>query len=271
MRSATTILLIALAVALALRPSGAAATPIMGSTIEPGTFVLHDHPDAPNKPPGSGMQLYGPFGMTRTLPVLLAPVGLLDSSVPVNSHVSFDFDHAGAHVLMDYTALGSTGAIHIFGKAYGGIVNGNAFAAPGSNSLTGMYALNFTYNVGVGPDGITVIDNAKTNKNKGAVTELFGKHLVMKLGNVLHSGVSFELESGYPGTSSTTITGTGGLDYSNTFGSGSGDFLFIATPETSGAGIPPAVPLPPAVCAGTALLILAAALRRRYRVTSVLP
>jgi len=94
--------------------------------IQTGTYQLFNHPDGSQSPPPYGLRIDELFNATGGHDVY-----------------SFTFNTNGAYMLMDYN--GST--IRIYGTCYGGRDVGSAWAAEAN---TGLYTVDFTYNIGVG-------------------------------------------------------------------------------------------------------------------------
>lgn len=142
-----------------------------------GTYQLHNHPDGAARPPLYGLRLDG----------------LLDGNT--NSIYTFDFDDAanGAGVFLDYTA----GNIHIYGSAWGGLENGSSYVSPQ------LWTIDFTYNVGVSPNGPGVIvQNGANFQNFGSISN--GSQTIGLADYMGTNNYSFQLafgHRGYPGLS----------------------------------------------------------------------
>ncbi len=94
--------------------------------IQTGTYQLYNHPDGAQTPPPYGLRMDELFNATSGHDIY-----------------SFTFDTNGAHMRLDYN--GTT--IRIYGTAFGGRDIGSVWA---NEATTGLYTLDFTYNVGVG-------------------------------------------------------------------------------------------------------------------------
>lgn len=194
----------ALTLALAHGQVGAAV-------IVDGLYQLHNHPDGAEVPPPYGMRLDELVDVTGGLDVF-----------------TLDFDAPGSNMQMTITGGGSI--INIFGQAVGGRDIGGAYAA---DAFFGLYTVNFTYNVGVGPapgdDDIQV--NGGTGANFGVLGTPFGPP--MPLHDVVGNppGFSFRLgdedndlgHRGYNG-----ISGWGWIDPDGFNHGPTRDFLFTA-------------------------------------------
>ncbi len=93
----------------------------------PGLYKLHNHPDGSARPPLYGLRLDELYNSTGDHDIF-----------------TFDFDNA----LSDMKLLITSSSIHIYGKAYGGRDIGSGYAA---EAKTGLYTIDFTYSIGVGP------------------------------------------------------------------------------------------------------------------------
>ncbi|MBL8744948.1 MAG: hypothetical protein JNK58_01185 [Phycisphaerae bacterium] len=104
-----------------------AASGASAAFIAQGTYRLHNHPDGSAQPPQYGMRLDELFNITGDHDIF-----------------TFNFDDPSSDMKMTYD--GTT--IHIFGVARGGRDIGSGYA---SEPTTGLYTINFIYNLGVAP------------------------------------------------------------------------------------------------------------------------
>ncbi|MBX9737810.1 MAG: hypothetical protein K2X32_12880 [Phycisphaerales bacterium] len=190
-----------------------------GSVVQTGTYQLFNHPDGSQSPPPYGLRIDELFNATSGHDVY-----------------SFTFDTNGAYMRMDYT--GST--IRIYGAAYGGRDVGSTWAV---EATTGLYAIDFTYNIGVGlaagDDDVAVNAN---RQNFGTITAPGGQ--IINLTNQADSsGLSFRFgdennDLGHRGFSG--LSGWGWLAIVNANGSVSHvnaqDWLFVARIPAPSAG-----------------------------------
>lgn len=134
------------AVALCGCGVGVLASGAAGAVATPGSYQLHNHPDALADPP--------PYGMR------------LDGLYPGASDVfTLNFDDPSSNMLMDVTAT----SIHIYGTAFGGRDLGSVYAV---EPTTGVYTVDFLFDIGVGlvpgDDDTQVV--AVMGSNTGVVT-----------------------------------------------------------------------------------------------------
>ncbi len=139
-----------------------AADPILGN----GAYRLFNHPDGGARPPLYGLRLDGLDG--------------------VEDHIfTFDFNYvdatgrqAGVLMTLDTDDDGEGGRIQISGTVFGGLNEGNAYAAPGAT--VGWWDVDFTYDAGVeslepSDDDIMVFsdsDSESDSGNSGTITRL---------------------------------------------------------------------------------------------------
>lgn len=128
----------------------AAAGSASGATILPGLYRLHNHPDGNERPPLYGARFDELFDVTTGHDVF-----------------TMDFDNIQSAVYM--TINPALNQIHIFGQSYGGRDTGSALA---NDSHRGLYQIDFTYNLGVGPamgdDDLVVV--TPDHRNFGTLT-----------------------------------------------------------------------------------------------------
>ncbi len=132
-----------LALAVGVLAVGLSAAQGNAAIIEPGTFLLHNHPDGNAAPPGYGLRLDELFNVTGG-----------------HDTFTFDFDHPDAEVWMDYDGS----VIHIYGIAFGGLDVGSGYAS--DPDLTSLVALDFTYTTAAfatGDDDLIVTTPSFTN------------------------------------------------------------------------------------------------------------
>ena len=111
------------------------------SIITPGTYRLGNHPDGAARPPLYGFRLDELVNLTGGHDVF-----------------TFDFDHAGSAMFLDYDGTG----IHIYGTSFGGLDVGSAYSA----TYSGFWNIDFTYGTVVGvpsDDDLWVTTPAHTN------------------------------------------------------------------------------------------------------------
>lgn len=99
------------------------------AVVVPGLYQLKNHPDGSAQPPRYGMRLDELYNATAGHDVF-----------------TFDFDNALSDMKMMITAT----TIHIYGKSFGGRDTGAGYAA---DAYAGVYDIDFTYSIGVGPVG----------------------------------------------------------------------------------------------------------------------
>lgn len=147
------------------------------AVLEPGTYLLGNHPDGNAAPPTYGLRLDG-----------------LDGSGG-GTIFTFDFEHPDSEMLM--TVTGSS--ITISGDAYGGRDTGSGYAM---DANLGVYSIEFTYNldVTIGPDDI-IADNIGSGmsemRDTGSITTPGGD--VIDLAAQRAGGRTFEISSDHRG------------------------------------------------------------------------
>lgn len=119
-----------------------------------GTYQLHNHPDGSVRPPLYGLRLDELYNVTSG-----------------NDVFTFDFDHAQSDMKLDYDF--DAQSIHIHGQAWGGRDIGSAYA---NDQYLGVYAISFTYSVGVGqvPGDDDLWVTGDSGKNTGMITSPLG-------------------------------------------------------------------------------------------------
>ena len=135
-----------------------------------GTYRLHDHPDGNDRPPLYGAKLNDLYDVTANIDVF-----------------TFDFDHAGVSMFMDYTV----GKLHIYGTAFGGRDVGTDYA---NDQYKGIYTFDMTYQWGVGlaPGDDDVLVNLPLNKyNYGSVVTPLGDTVLLRDGHYSGSQPDF--------------------------------------------------------------------------------
>lgn len=111
--------------AVALSAAVAAVTisgQAMAGSIDVGTYLLHNHPDGNQADPLYGLRLDELFDVSSGHDVF-----------------TFDFDHAGAQMLLDYDGS----SIHIHGRAFGGVDAGSGYS--NNPDHTSWVTIDFTY------------------------------------------------------------------------------------------------------------------------------
>lgn len=129
------------------------------AVIVPGTYKLHNHPDGAARPPLYGMRLDELYNATTSHDIF-----------------TFDFDHAMSDMKMTLTAS----TIHIYGKAFGGRDNGGSFA---SDVYKGVYEIDFTYAIGVGPkpsDDDWWVKYSPDMQNGGTIKTTLGDTILLR-------------------------------------------------------------------------------------------
>jgi hypothetical protein len=117
------------------------------AVISQGMYTLGNHPDGAAQPPRYGMRLDELYNATGNHDIY-----------------TFDFDHPQSHMELWY--IGNT--IRIWGVAWGGRDVGSTYAVEPS---TGLYTIDFTYNVGVAqvPGDDDLWCTAPSNSNFGFI------------------------------------------------------------------------------------------------------
>ncbi|MBI1190828.1 MAG: hypothetical protein GC200_09145 [Tepidisphaera sp.] len=193
----------------------ALAAAAQGAILAPGVYVLGNHPDGDAQPPQYGMRL--------------------DELVNVTSnHDIFTFDFNNPASLMQMVVTAST--IQIVGHSYGGRDIGGGYA---NDAYLGVYTINFTYNVGVGPvpGDDDIWDNTSNNANFGSVTLPSGyvQHLTDERGSYGYSIRVGNEDNDLGHRGFAGVSGWGWLDYVNDAGQvqphiAAGDWLFTVVP-----------------------------------------
>ncbi len=99
--------------------------------LQPGLYRIHNHPNGAVRPPLYGLRLDELFNLSTMHDVW-----------------TFDFDHAGSEMFIDYSLDGmGVGAFHIYGTSYGGLDIG-PIHHPFFNSF---FDIDFTY------EGVTLV------------------------------------------------------------------------------------------------------------------
>ncbi len=190
--------------------SGSAAS---GAMINPGTYVLNNHPDGSVATPHYGFRLDELYDATSG-----------------HDNFTFDFDHMSSNMLMDVTAT----TIHIYGSAYGGRDTGAGYAA---DIYAGVYHIDFTYNVGVMPapgDDDVIVD--ADGQNFGTIMTPLGDTIALE--DKADGGYSFRLgdeddDNGHRGFAG--ISGWGWVNHGGNPHVTASDWIFTAKVPTPGA------------------------------------
>jgi len=188
---------------------------------------LGDHPDAAKAPPGYGLRMDN----------------LFDGMGGVGGVTTFSFEEGGAGMsirILDLTDDGVADQIDIFGTVYGGEANGDTFGFG-----EGLYALNFTFDVGIGTEangwtaskddvgfGSLVAMAGNADLAEGTTMSLF-QRTDMKAKDFKFLADAHRLPgfSGYVGRGWLTTDSSGnGLN-------GTQDFLFVVVPLPGGAAM----------------------------------
>jgi hypothetical protein len=150
-----------LALAVFVLAVGLSAAQGNAALIQPGQFLLHNHPDGNAAPPGYGLRLDELFDVTDD-----------------HDKFTFDFDHPDAEVWLDYDGT----VVHIYGIAFGGLDAGSTYAS--DPALTSLVELDFTYTtveLAEGDDDLIVRTPSFTNSgtitwlDTGEVIDLFDR------------------------------------------------------------------------------------------------
>lgn len=197
------------AIALAMLASTAS-----GASLGNGTYPLINHRSNALFPPGYGLRLDNMADVT-----------------PGEDNFTFDFNHPLSTMQMTKTAT----SVRIFGNSWGGRDIGSVYA---TDSYLGVYAIDFTYNVGVstvpGDDDIHV--TGANYANTGTITLPGGTPVLLMSDYAGSFGYSFRLgdedsdlgHSGAPGISGWGWLAVNGDD------SGSKDWIFeVVVPAPS--------------------------------------
>lgn len=220
----------------------ATATITQGAVIQDGLYELTNHRGGGNQPPAYGLRLDG-----------------LDGN---NSHIfSFDFEGVGADMRMRLDV--ANGLIRIFGTAYGGRDVGSQYEAV-NRGRVGLWAIDFTYRVGVQVDGQgQIVVNPQSVQNNGFIQPLFNSsrpafagnpEIALRDYNSDPNGHSFLLGLNHRGNPG--VSGWGWLNHSGNPHVAASDWLFEV--------VPTAIPSPAAASLGMIGLCIAALRRRSY-------
>ncbi len=96
-----------------------------GLVLRPGTYFLEDHPDGNAGPPGYGLRLDELIDVT-----------------PGHDVFTFSFDAPGTDMRIDITEVATDEfELHIFGTAFGGLVQNNEYVA----AFSGLVDIDFVY------------------------------------------------------------------------------------------------------------------------------
>lgn len=124
---------------------GLIAPSLRADILAPGTYHLNNHPDGGRRPPNYGLRLDELYNVTNGHDVW-----------------TFDFEHAGSAMYLDYLIVDDNKVLHIYGTSYGGLDGGTDYHA----DHQGFFDIDFTYEVGVetvpGDDDIWVIGNEES-------------------------------------------------------------------------------------------------------------
>ncbi len=177
-----------------------------------GTYSLQNHPDGAAAPPTYGFRLDELINVT-------------------GGHDIFTFDFNHAQSTMQLTWDGSV--IHISGQSFGGLDTGGSYGNP---LFAGLWAIDFTYNVGVSSaaNNLKVVAN---QQNTGTITRLSDSS-VFNLQDQSNGAYSFKFGSEDNGSGHRGFNGISGWGWVNhtpagsAFGShvNASDWLFTATP-----------------------------------------
>lgn len=141
---------------------GSVASVADAANIPIGLYRLHDHPDGNAAPPLYGAKLNDLYDVTADVDTF-----------------TFDFDHAGMAMYMDYTGS----VLHIYGTAFGGRDVGSDFA---NDKYRGVYTFDFVYKFGVthapGDDDL-LVDLPLSKYNYGHVVTPLGDTILLRDGH----------------------------------------------------------------------------------------
>ncbi len=191
-----------------------------GLILEPGSYGLRDHPDGNQAPPTYGLRL--------------------DELVDVNAWhdvFTFSFNHPEADMRLDITEVAPDEfEVHIYGTAFGGLVQGGEYDAANS----GVVDINFLYTLAhpvIGDDDLIVTTPNFTNTGEitfdGQTIDLFDRAnsegFTFRLGDANHD----QRYRGFDG-----ISGWGWVDH-GTAGTHiySSDWLFTVVPAPGSAAL----------------------------------
>ncbi len=174
-------------------------------TLQAGIYDLSNHPSGALQPPPYGLRLDELFDVTPGV----------DSFV-------FDFDHASSNMVLTYNG---SDRIRILGQAFGGRDIGGDFAAEAS---TGVYTIDFVYDVGVGlvPGDDDLWAQTGSGSNFGSIS---GPGGTVNLTDMVLNGFTFRFgdetnNNGHRGFDG--ISGWGWLDFDGH--EGAADWIFTA-------------------------------------------
>lgn len=194
---------------------GAIASPAQAVFLPAGTYRLHNHPDGTAVPPPYGARFDELFNASGDHDIF-----------------TLDFDHVSSAVFLDLNATKTQ--IHIYGQAYGGRDSGAGYFG---DAYLGIYLLDFTYTLGVGPAGSDddIDVDAANHANSGTITAPGGT--VINLVDERDNGFSFRFgdednDLGHRGFNG--ISGWGWMSYDNNgviTHVDNTDWLFTATYE----------------------------------------
>ncbi len=184
--------------------------------IQPGQFLLHNHPDGNAAPPGYGLRLDELFDVTDD-----------------HDKFTFDFDHPDAKMWMDFDGA----SIHIYGIAFGGLDVGSQYAS--DPALTSLVAIDFTYTtvaLAFGDDDLIVTSPNFTNT--GTITWLDTGEVIDLFDRANSEGYTFRLGDEDTGTGHRGFPGISGWGWMDHHQAGthvySSDWLFTATQPIPG-------------------------------------
>ncbi|TDJ54265.1 MAG: hypothetical protein E2O40_07620 [Planctomycetota bacterium] len=191
-----------------------------GIILEPGSYLLGDHPDGDELPPSYGLRLDELVNVTSGHDVF-----------------TFSFDHALADMRLDITAVGVDAyEIRIHGTAFGGLVVDNQYDA----TMSGVVDIDFVYMLAHPADGDDdLIVTTRNFTNTGSITF---EGVPINLSDRANSdGFTFRLgdendDQGHRGFDG--ISGFGWLDH-GTAGNHvvSSDWLFTVIPTPGSAAL----------------------------------
>ncbi len=196
-----------------------ATAPAQGGLIlQPGSYVLADHPDGGLAPPTYGLRLDELMDVTAG-----------------HDKFTFSFDHAESNMRLDVTEVGTDEfEIHIYGTAFGGLVRNHAYDA----FVTGVADIDFVYmiaNTVPGDDDLIVTTPNFTNT--GVITFLNTTIDLFDRANAEEFTLRLGDEDGTGHRDFDGISGWGWLDH-GTAGNhvDNSDWLFTVIP-TPGSGV----------------------------------
>ncbi|MEE8458225.1 MAG: hypothetical protein V3S08_00040 [Phycisphaerales bacterium] len=191
-----------------------------GIILEPGSYLLGDHPDGNEAPPTYGLRLDELVDVTGGHDVF-----------------TFSFDHAQADMRIDITAVGVDAfEIHIHGTAFGGLVVGNEYDA----TMSGVVNIDFVYMLAHPADGDDDLIVTTPNFTNTGVINFDGTSINL-FDRANSDGFTFRLgdendDQGHRGFDG--ISGFGWLDH-GTAGNHvvSSDWLFTVIPTPGSAAL----------------------------------